>query len=107
MRYLALGVGVALLVGAVAGYFLILNRYEAFALLKVSNQSPAVLARPKATPEEFQVYKRTQVQLILTGAVLRRALADPRISELGSTRTIRSPGSRAAWLFHIPTTPKS
>ncbi len=80
---LAVGLGVtAATLAAVAVWFLVPVRYEAFALLKVSGQQPSVLMNENSAPENFIIFKRTQVQLILSNIVLQRTVAEPAISRL-------------------------
>ncbi len=80
---LAIGLGFSV-GGVVAGllWFLIPVKYEAFATLKVSGAPPAVLEKSASGREEFELFKRTQQQLVLSNVVLQRTLAEPEISRL-------------------------
>ncbi len=80
---LALGLGmlVSSLV-VVLVWYLVPVRYEAFALLRVSDRPPTVLKERSAAVEEFAVFKRTQVQLLLSNVVLQGTLRAADISRL-------------------------
>jgi succinoglycan biosynthesis transport protein ExoP len=78
---IGLGVSVAGIAAFLLWYFLPV-RYEAFALLKVSGKPPAVLDKNSGATDEFAVFKRTQVQLILSSLVLQGTLRDPEINRL-------------------------
>jgi capsular polysaccharide biosynthesis protein len=83
MRSWAIGLGVVILIGAGVAWLVVPVRYEAFALLKVSTRPPYVLARSADVPlDEFKIFKRTQVQLILSNQVLQRAVSEPEVNRL-------------------------
>jgi succinoglycan biosynthesis transport protein ExoP len=80
-----LAIGLGLLVGGVAAgllWILMPVKYEAFATLKVSGAPPAVLEKSTSGHEEFALFKRTQIQLVLSNVVLLRTLAEPVINRL-------------------------
>jgi capsular exopolysaccharide synthesis family protein len=80
---LALGLGLTVsLVAAGLLWFLLPVKYEAYALMKVSGKPPSVLDKVSAAAEEFAVFKRTQVQLILSNVVLNGTLRDPAVNRL-------------------------
>ena len=57
-----LAIGLGTLVGGIAAalvWFFVPVRYEAFALLRVSNKNPSILNKSGAAVEEFAIYKRT------------------------------------------------
>jgi capsular exopolysaccharide synthesis family protein len=94
-----LAIGLGLAVGGTAAallwYFLPV-RYEAFALLKVAERPPAVLDKATTAAEEFAVFKRTQVQLILSNIVLQGALRDTTINRLDTLK--EHADDQVAWL---------
>ena len=69
------------LVAAAAWYFLPVQ-YEAYALLKVASSPPAVLPEGQAPAEDFDLFKRTQVQLVLSHVVLNGTLREPDMNRL-------------------------
>jgi polysaccharide biosynthesis transport protein len=80
-----LAIGLGFLVGGVAAgllWFLMPVKYEAFATLRVSGAPPVVLEKDRGAHEEFSLFKRTQVQLVLSNVVLQRTLAEPKINRL-------------------------
>lgn len=80
---LALGLATlvsTLIVGTL--WYFIPVKYEAFALLKVSGKPPSVLQDSAAAVDEFAVFKRTQVQLLLSNVVLQGTLRDTAINRL-------------------------
>lgn len=80
---LAIGLGVlASSIVLALLWFLIPVKYEAFALLKVAAKTPSVLDKNAGGDAEFLVFKRTQVQLILSGVVLQRTVSEPDIARL-------------------------
>jgi len=80
---LALGAGFAVAtVAALLIWFLIPVKYEAFALLKVSGREKTVLKENFEAGEIFELYKRTQGQLIQSGLVLNSALQEREINNL-------------------------
>jgi len=94
-----LAIGLGLAVGGTAAallwYFLPV-RYEAFALLKVAERPPAVLDKAATAAEEFAVFKRTQVQLILSNVVLQATLRDSTINRLETLK--EHVDDQVAWL---------
>ncbi len=94
LRYLAYGAAALVLVGAVAWSFQA-PRYEAFALLQVAETPDGVLSQSRERGDAFDVFKRTQMQLIVSGPVLRRAVREPAVSELP---TIKRQDAAVAWL---------
>ncbi|HTM56038.1 MAG TPA: polysaccharide biosynthesis tyrosine autokinase [Pirellulales bacterium] len=94
-----LAIGLGLAVGGTAAallwYFLPV-RYEAFALLKVAERPPAVLDKAATAAEEFAVFKRTQVQLILSNIVLTGTLRDSTINRLDTLK--EHADDQVAWL---------
>ncbi len=80
---LAIGLGVlSSSIAAALAWVLIPIRYEAFALLKVSSNAPTVFAKSSSGGPDFMVFKRTQVQLILSNQVLQRTVSEPDINRL-------------------------
>ncbi|HEX3726008.1 MAG TPA: AAA family ATPase, partial [Pirellulales bacterium] len=80
-----LAIGLGLLVGGLAAgivAYVVPVRYEVFALLRVAGRTPSVLVKSSEAAEEFAIFKRTQVQLILSGIVLRRTLSEREINKL-------------------------
>ncbi len=78
---IGMGVTVATLAAAVV-WFLVPVKYEAYALLRVANAQPKVIGNSAETGEAFATFKRTQVQLMLSGVVLRRTVGEPEITKL-------------------------
>jgi hypothetical protein len=70
-----------LLCTAVTAYLLPVQ-YEAFALVNVRRNEPTVLSKAGTSNEEFDVYKRTQVQLMLSTNVLNGVLRNSDINQL-------------------------
>ncbi len=88
--------GLMILIVAGLAWFFVPVRYEAFALLKVSSRPPSVLDESLSTADDFSIFKRTQVQLLLSRPVLERTVVAPQIARLSAvlaTSTIRSRGS--------------
>ena len=86
MKYLLVGLGLAIAIAAAAAWAWLPVQYEAFALLRVADKSPTVLAAPAASPEEVATFRRTQVQLMLSNLVLKargERKADQRAAERG------------------------
>jgi len=84
-----LAVGLGVLIATLAGaavWYLIPVKYEAFALLKVSGKPPQILERGNAAVDEFAVFKRTQVQLLLSNMVINGVLREPAINRLPSVQ---------------------
>ncbi len=96
MRNLFVGAAAVTLLVAGLAWSLVPPRYEAFALLRVADKRPTVMANSGESAEAFSIFKRTQVQLMLSGSVLRRTVGEPEIAKLP---TIKSHGDDpAAWL---------
>ncbi|MEX0978331.1 MAG: hypothetical protein WDZ48_05750, partial [Pirellulales bacterium] len=88
-RRWALALGLGLTVSILATgllWFLLPVKYEAYALMKVSGKPPTVLDKVNAATEEFAVFKRTQVQLILSNVVLNGTLRNPIVNRLAIVR---------------------
>ncbi len=82
---LAVGIGSAVgLAAALLVWFIVPVRYEAFALLKVAEQPGGVLDRSNEGREAFDIFKRTQAQVITSGPVIRATLREPNVSALPS-----------------------
>ena len=84
-RRMPLAIGLGLLVGGLAAglvWFFVPVRYEAFALLRVAEKPGQVLAKQGEAGTAFEIFKRTQVQLILSPMVLRRTVGEQEISKL-------------------------
>ncbi len=80
---LALGLGLA--VGTIAAtlvWILVPVKYEAFSLLRVAGREKAVLKENTEVGEVFEIFKRTQGQLIMSGLVLNGALREKEINNL-------------------------
>ena len=88
-RRWTLAVGLSVLFsGLVAGllWYLIPVQYEAFSMLRVASKAPKVFETGGGGAEEFATFKRTQLQLILSNAVLRRTLNETEIGKLESVK---------------------
>ncbi len=80
---LAVGLGLALGTAvAVAVWFVLPVKYEAFALLKVEGKPPQILDGGGRGADEFDIFKRTQVQLLMSNVVLNGVLREPAINRL-------------------------
>jgi polysaccharide biosynthesis transport protein len=80
---LAIGLGLTTgIVLAALVWFLVPVKYEVYALLRVAGKQQSVLSKTGSGTEEFQTFKRTQVQLILSPFVLKKATAEPSIAKL-------------------------
>src|SRR5262245_13496277 len=71
-------------------------RYEAAALMRVSAQQPGVLIAEKGSTAEFDLYKRTQAELIRSNPVTFAVARDPAISKLPTMQQHND--EQAAWL---------
>ncbi len=88
-RRWALALGLGLLVSGLAAgllWYFVPVRYEAYALLRVGSRPPFVLEHENTAADEFTVFKRTQVQLILSNLVLNGVLREPGINRLQTVR---------------------
>jgi hypothetical protein len=96
-RYLFIGLGLALILAGVA-VWLMPVRYEVFALLRLAEQAPGVLKheQPGNDHDSYNVFKRTQVQLILSPFVMRRVCAEPVIAKLPTIQAHKE--DPASWL---------
>ena len=83
---LFMAAGALVVLAAATAWFLIPARYEAYALVKVAEKRPAVLAGEPINPNEFATFKRTQVQLLESHQVLNGTLRDTAINRLASVR---------------------
>lgn len=80
-------VGAAILVTTGVAWIVFPVEYEAFALLKISRYQPTVLDDGAVrTDDDFEIFKRTQVQLVGSYAVLNGTLHDPAIMKLPSVQ---------------------
>ena len=80
---LALGAGMAVgSIAAVLVWVLVPVKYEAFSLLKISGRAPAVLKENAEAGEVFEIYKRTQKQLLTSGLVLQAVVNQREIATL-------------------------
>jgi capsular polysaccharide biosynthesis protein len=86
MKRLLIGLGLAVIVGTVAFWWLAPVRYEVYALLRVAQRQQHVLNKGGEGVDEFQTFKRTQVQLILSPFVLQRAVREPKIANLATIK---------------------
>jgi polysaccharide biosynthesis transport protein len=80
-----LAIGLGTLVGTVAAalvWYFVPVRYEAFALIRVSDRPPSVLQKPSDATEAYATFKRTQVEMFGSGMVLRSVVRDPGIMKL-------------------------
>jgi hypothetical protein len=78
--------GVITLCAAGLAWFVVPVRHEAFALLKVSGKTQSMLPTSHGAGEDFSVFKRTQIQLILSNVVLLRTVVEPAIAALSVIR---------------------
>ena len=75
---LAIGVGTAVgVVAATLVWFLVPIKYEVTALLRVKERPGYVLHKSSDGGDAFTIYKRTQIQYMLSGMVLNRTVVDP------------------------------
>ncbi len=88
--------GGIVLIGAIGALFLLPARYEAFALLKISRHEPGVAGMAGESAEDFEIFKRTQAQLIKSPSVVREALKDSKVKQLKSVE--RDGHGALAWL---------
>ncbi len=92
---LCLGLATGISVAAIV-WFVMPIKYEAFSLLRVSNRAPSVLNESYTAVEEFNIFKRTQVQLIQSPLVLLGTLREKDINQLKLVR--ENPDDPVAWL---------
>ena len=78
--------GVITLCAAGVAWFVVPVRHVAFAMLKVSAQTPGLLNHVPASAEEFTIFKRTQIQLIISKVVLLSTVSEPMIAALSMIR---------------------
>jgi capsular polysaccharide biosynthesis protein len=79
---LLIAAGVIILLAAGAAWYLVPVRYEAFALLKVASTPPTVLTKGEVAPDDFDIFRRTQAQLVKSHVVLNGTLREPSINAL-------------------------
>ena len=78
---IGLGLTVGLLAASLVWYFVPI-KYEAYALLRVGAKNDVVLTETREGPDAFSIFKRTQVQMILSGPVLWGTVREPEIKRL-------------------------
>jgi capsular exopolysaccharide synthesis family protein len=84
---LAVGLGTAVgVLAAAIVWFLMPIRYEAYALLRVAEKTGGVLTKANEGADAFAIFKRTQVQYILSGPVLRGTVREPSIGRLSMVK---------------------
>jgi hypothetical protein len=88
-RYLAFSAAAVVLIAGVA-LLLLPVRYEAFALLRVADRPQSVLGTSASSPESYAIFKRTVMQMLHSGPVLRSTLRDPRVAKLPTIEALRS-----------------
>ncbi len=94
---LALGLGIAVsITAALLIWFLVPVKYEAFALVRVSEKRGGVLDKTSEAAQAFTIFKRTQVQLMSSGPVLRNTVREPTIARLPMIQ--EHDDDPAAWL---------
>ena len=89
-----LAIGLGTLVGTVAAamvWYFVPVRYEAFALIRVSDRPPSVLQKPSDATEAYATFKRTQVEMFGSGMVLRGCPRPSHHEALGHQGTQRRP----------------
>ncbi|HWB10182.1 MAG TPA: polysaccharide biosynthesis tyrosine autokinase [Pirellulales bacterium] len=98
-RRCVLALGVGLVVSAAAGLsvFMILEpQYTATAYLRIASTEPRLVSgAASSNSQEFDVYKRTQKELVLGRFVLQAALRSPQVA---SIRKVQEHLDPAAWL---------
>lgn len=99
-RRSVLAIGLGLLISAVSGFgvFLLLEpKYVATAYLRIATSEPRLVSGGAAlgSSQEFEVYKRTQKELVLGRFVLQAAL---RNAQVASIRQVQEHLDPAAWL---------
>jgi hypothetical protein len=95
--YLFIAAAVIVWLAAAWAWYVTSVDYQAYALLKVASVPPAVLERPaQGSPEQFSIFKRTQVQLIQSPLVLAGAVRDPSIQGLSLVQAHRD--DAVSWL---------
>jgi hypothetical protein len=87
---LATGLSVAALL-----WYLMPVKYEVYALLRVQGKTPSVLKGGNEGIEEFNIFKRTQVQTVISPLVLEPTASEPAVAKL---QTIREQERPANWL---------
>ncbi|HEV3340440.1 MAG TPA: AAA family ATPase [Pirellulales bacterium] len=98
-RRCVLALGVGLLASALAGLgaFLLLEpQYAATAYLRIASTEPRLVSGAAvSSSQEFEIYRRTQKELVLGRFVLQAALRNPQVA---SIRTVQEHLDPAAWL---------
>ena len=95
---LALVFGVMCSAGAAAGaWFWFIPEFEAFAVLRVAAQEPILMYHisDNSQRQDFDVYKRTQRELMRSRFVLNAALRSPDVERLPA---VREQDDAVAWL---------
>jgi succinoglycan biosynthesis transport protein ExoP len=98
-RRCALALGVGLVASALAGlsmFVLLKPQYTATAYLRIASTEPRLVSGAAASnSQEFDVYKRTQKELVLGRFVLQAALRNPQVAGIRQVQEHLDP---AAWL---------
>jgi len=95
---LALGLGiVGSALAGVAGWFLLEPHFTATGYLRIASSEPKLVSSPgpQGGTADFEVYKRTQKELILGRYVLNAALRSPKAAEIPHVRKHLDP---VVWL---------
>jgi capsular exopolysaccharide synthesis family protein len=80
-----MAIGLGLAVGIIAMglvWFLVPVKYEAYALLRVSERQGNVLRKTGEVDTAFDIFKRTQMQYLLSNTVLGATVRDPKVLKL-------------------------
>jgi capsular exopolysaccharide synthesis family protein len=98
-RRSVLALGVGLVISALAGlggFALLEPQYTATAYLRIASTEPRLVSgSASSNSQEFDVYKRTQKELVLGRFVLQAALRNPQVA---SIRKVQENLDPAAWL---------
>ena len=82
--------------GGVATWFLMPRSYEAVAWLRVRDNRQGMVASTYRDSEEYEAYRKTQVQLIKSPFVLTAALRQPGVTSLAS---LTNQTDQVGWLI--------
>jgi capsular polysaccharide biosynthesis protein len=93
---LLIAAGALVLLAAASAWYFFPVQYEAYALLKVASKPPAVLGQGPVADVDFAIFKRTQVQLMLSSVVLNGTLREPAIFRLSMVQAHRD--DPVSWL---------